>query len=268
MKLHRSLNTMQDIEDWIQSSDEEIENPKDSIEIVEKEQEKGAIAPIYSMYPRKRFREESIEEIKWIQERIDKIPLSEAEKALITKEMIERLDKQPRNEVESRDLIQEFMLLRSAIKRLPPQQIDLTSTFKGQGLCGSCEAFVKRKNEGTLVPHIQKLFADKERYSLTDIRKLIHTECVKEKIDCVVVLKEGSCRLCEEKGIPLPRANSLYSRRRSSSYYLEDWIRQYLSTVNKRQKRLRVSTDEYDCGYVPSGTQSRDYDDCHNHEEY
>jgi hypothetical protein len=66
MKLHRSLNTMQDIEDWIQSSDEEIENPKDSIEIVEKEQEKGEIAPIYSMYPRKRFREESIEEIKWI----------------------------------------------------------------------------------------------------------------------------------------------------------------------------------------------------------
>jgi hypothetical protein len=167
-------------------------------------------------------------------------PRKEAEKALVTKEMIERLDKQPRNEVERRELIQEFKLLRSAIKRLPPQQIDLTRTYKGQGLCGSWEAFVKRKNEGTLVPHIQKLFADKERYSLTDIRKLIQTECVKEKVDCVVVLKEGSCRQCEEEGFPLPRASSIYARRRSSSYYLEDWIQQYLSTVNRRQKRLRV----------------------------
>jgi hypothetical protein len=147
-----------------------------------------------------------------------------------------------------------------------PQQIDLTRTFKGQGLYGSWEAFVKRKNEGTLVPHIQKLFADKERFSLTDIRKLIHTECVKEKVDSVVVLKEGSCRQCEEEGIPLPRAR--YARRRSSSYYLEDWIQQYLSTVNKRQKRLRVSNDEYDYGYVPSGTQSRDYDYTHSHEGY
>jgi hypothetical protein len=85
MKLHRSLNTMQDIEDWIQSSDKEIENPKDSIEIQGQEQEKGEIAPkgkgeiapIYSMYPRKRFREESIEEIKWIQERKPKRLLSQ-----------------------------------------------------------------------------------------------------------------------------------------------------------------------------------------------
>jgi hypothetical protein len=104
MKLHRSLNTMQDIEDWIQSSDEEIENPKDSIKIEEKEQEKGEvapkrkgeIAPIYSMYPRKRFRVESTEVRDWILKRIENIPVSEAEQALITKEMVGKLENQPK----------------------------------------------------------------------------------------------------------------------------------------------------------------------------
>jgi hypothetical protein len=127
MKLHRSLSTMQDIEDWIQSSDEEIENPKDSIEIIEKEQEKGEIAPgeiapIYSMYPRKRFREESTEERDWILKRIENIPVSEAEQAYITKEMVGKLENQPKTICEERDLVQKFKLLRSVIKRLPPQQ--------------------------------------------------------------------------------------------------------------------------------------------------
>jgi hypothetical protein len=140
MKLHRSLNTMQDIEDWIQSSDDEEENPKDSIEIQGIEQEKGEIAPkgkeeiapIYSMYPRKRFREESTEESDWILKRIENIPVSEAEQAIITKEMVGKLENQPKTICEERELVQKFKLLRSAIKSLPPQQVDLTRTFKGQ----------------------------------------------------------------------------------------------------------------------------------------
>lgn len=228
--------------DFLGSPDEDL-NPMDST--IENEEE-GEISPTKG----KRHREEP--EHNWILNEIENIPVSHAELALITKEMFKGLHQQPRNRCERRDLVQMFKLLRSASKRLMPHQIDLTRTFKGQGLYGSWEAFVKRVNEGSLETHIQKLYSDKERFSLSEIRKVIHIECVKEKADCVVVLKEGICRLCEEEGAPPPRANSIFSRKRTSSSFLEDCIHQYLTTVNRTQKRQKVSLER---DYVPRGTQ-------------
>jgi hypothetical protein len=72
----------------------------------ERQQEKGEIAPIYSMYSRERFREESTEERNWILGRIENIPVSEAEQALFTKEMVVKLDNQPKLICEERDLVQ------------------------------------------------------------------------------------------------------------------------------------------------------------------
>lgn len=223
-----------------------IQNPKDS-------REEGEISP--------RSEEELPSNQKqgitdWILKEIETIPVSKAELELITTRMWEELYEKPRNECERTDLVQAFKLHRSLIKRTTINHVDLTTSFKGNGLAGSWYAFAKRVNEDTLEAQMKKLLHGRKQYSLSEMRRNIHEECIKMNDDCVVALAEGYCRICADCNLPATRGNSIRDRKKSSSSYLENCIAQYLSVINRNQKRQRLSYEEEieERGYVPKGT--------------
>jgi len=192
----------------------------------------------------------------WILKEIEGIPVSNAELKLITIKMWEELYQKPRNECERTDLVQAFKLHRSLIKRTTINHGDLTKSFQGNGLLGSWNAFAKRVNENTLEAQMKKLLHGRKQYSLSEMRRNIHDECIKENVDCVVALTEGYCRTCSDCNLPPPTGNSIRNRKKTSSSILENCIAQYLSVVNRNHKRQRLSYEEEleERGYVPRGT--------------
>ena len=223
-----------------------VQDPKDS-------REKGEISP-RSEEELPTGKQEGI--TNWILKEIERIPVSKAELELITIKMWEELYQKPRNECERTDRVQAFKLHRSLIKRTTIHHVDLTKSFKGNGLAGSWYAFAKRVNENTLEAQMKKLLHGRKQYSLSEMRRNIHEECIKENVDCVVVLAEGYCRICSDCNFPAPSGKSIRDRKKTSSSYLENCIAQYLSVINRNQKRQRLSYEEEleERGYVPRGT--------------
>lgn len=252
-KVFRKMSSSPESEEWRNSPtpppspSDFIQNPRDS-------REEGEISP--------RSEEEELPSVEqkgitnWVLKETEMIPVSKAELELITTNMWEELFQKPRNDVERNDLVKAFKLQRSLSKRTAIHHVDLTKSFKGQGLAGSWMAFAKRVNEDTLEAQMKKLLHGRKQYSLSEIRRNIHEECIKINDDCVVALAEGYCKLCSDCNLPRPSGDSIHNRKKSSSSYLENCIAHYLSVINRNQKRQRLSYEEEieERGYVPKGT--------------